>query len=101
MIIDKIEDNLPKKTKAECIMEEAKNFNGEDVGEIFVTLASKINNEEALDETQKKVLVGLCMDYIQKIAVIDKDDKIDYEIKKLKRQEHLDAFSDYFKSFLE
>jgi hypothetical protein len=101
MNINKIEYSLLKKTRAEFIIEEVKKFNGEDVGEIFATLASKINDEETLDETQKKVLVGLCMDYRQQIAVIDKDDKIDYETKKLKRQEHLNTFSDYFKNFFE
>jgi len=101
MNIDKIENSLLKKTRAEFIIEEAKKFNGEDVSEIFATLASKINDEETLDETQKKALVGLCMDFRQQIVVIDKDDKMDYETKKLKRQECLDAFADYFKKFIE
>lgn len=101
MNIDKIENNFLKKTKAEFIIEEVKKFNGEDVSEIFATLASKINDEELLDEVQKRVLVGLCMDYRQQIAIIDKDDKMDYETKKMKRQENLDTFTNYFKTFIE
>ena len=87
MSIEKMGGDSPKKNKSDFIIGRAEKYIRQgNLKEAVISIGSDINDDPTLDDIQKKVIVGLSMEYQSK-PDLSRDD--------------VDTFINYVKKFLE
>ena len=87
MNVEKTGSDSPKKIKSEFVIGRAEKYiNQGNLKEAVISIGSDINDDPTFDDTQKKVIIGLSMEYQSK-PNLSRDD--------------VDTFIDYVKKFLE
>ena len=87
MMIEQINSDFSPKNKSEFIIGRAEKYiAGGNLKEAIISIGSDINDDSTLDDAQKKVIVGLAMDYQSKpnLSRDDVDTFIEYVKKILK-----------------